>query len=224
MVLDYTSNRIPLYLNVTHIKMGRRGSPDPTNHRRETTNRGANRATQHSCHRTRGKVDTSRAMEASRADGVQVAADDQRCTLALTAYRLEQPVTAKGKRWTPVNNHELACRLSYFLWSTMPDEELQKAMMGRIPVDDKTMVVQTKRMLKDSRTRRLAVEFACQWLGIRNFNEDNGKNEKLYPEFAELRGAMYEESVRFLEDIFRNDGSILDIIHADHTFLKLSRP
>ena len=134
-------------------------------------------------------------------------------------YRLEQPVTAKGKRWTPVSNHELACRLSYFLWSTMPDEELQKAMMGRMPVDDKTMVVQTKRMLKDSRTRRLAVEFACQWLGIRNFNEDDGKNEKLYPEFAELRGAMYEESVRFLEDIFRNDGSILDIIHADHTFL-----
>ena len=101
----------------------------------------------------------------------------------------------------------------------MPDEELQKEMMGRIPVDDKTMVVQTKRMLKDSRTRRLAVEFACQWLGIRNFNEDNGKNEKLYPEFTELRGAMNEESVRFLEDIFRNDGSILDIIHADHTFL-----
>ena len=74
-------------------------------------------------------------------------------------------------------------------------------------------------MLDDPRTRRLAVEFASQWLGIRNFDEDDGKNEKLYPQFASLRGAMYEESVRFLEELFRKDGSILDLLNANHTFV-----
>ena len=134
-------------------------------------------------------------------------------------YRLEQPATAKGKRWAPVSNRELASRLSYFLWSTLPDEPLQRALNGRQPVDDRVVATQARRMLDDPRTRRLAVEFASQWLGIRNFDEDDGKNEKLYPQFASLRGAMYEESVRFLEELFRKDGSILDLLNANHTFV-----
>ena len=134
-------------------------------------------------------------------------------------YRLEQPATVKGKRWAPVSNRELASRLSYFLWSTMPDEPLRRALNGKLPVDDRVVAAQARRMLDDPRTRRLAVEFACQWLGIREFDVDDGKNEKLYPQFAELRGPMYEESVRFLEDLFRRDGSILDLLNADHTFL-----
>jgi hypothetical protein len=74
-------------------------------------------------------------------------------------------------------------------------------------------------MLKDPRTRRLAIQFACQWLHLRNFDQNDEKNEKLYPEFATLRGDMYEETIRFFEDMFRNDGSILDLLDADHTFL-----
>ena len=134
-------------------------------------------------------------------------------------YRLEQPATTKDKRWAPVSNRELASRLSYFLWSTMPDEPLRRALNGKLPVDDRVVAAQARRMLDDPRTRRLAVEFACQWLGIREFDLDDGKNEKLYPQFAELRGPMYEESVRFLENLFRQDGSILDLLNADHTFL-----
>ncbi|MGB0586164.1 MAG: DUF1592 domain-containing protein [Limisphaerales bacterium] len=134
-------------------------------------------------------------------------------------YRLEKPATAKGKRWAPVSNRELASRLSYFLWSTLPDEPLQRALNGKLPVDDRVVATQARRMLDDPRTRRLAVEFASQWLGIRNFDEDDGKNEKLYPQFASLRGAMYEESVRFLEELFRKDGSILDLLNANHTFV-----
>jgi hypothetical protein len=134
-------------------------------------------------------------------------------------YRLEQPATAKDKRWATVSNRELASRLSYFLWSTMPDETLRRALNGKLPVDDRVVAAQARRMLDDPRTRRLAVEFACQWLGIREFDLDDGKNEKLYPQFAELRGPMYEESVRFLENLFRQNGSILDLLNADHTFL-----
>ena len=74
-------------------------------------------------------------------------------------------------------------------------------------------------MLDDPRTRRLAIQFACQWLHVRNFDQNDDKNEKLYPEFATLRGRMYEETVRFFEDMFRNDGSILALLDADHTFL-----
>ena len=134
-------------------------------------------------------------------------------------YRLELPAAVKGKRWAPVSNRELANRLSYFLWSTMPDELLQHALNRKVPVGDRVVAEQARRMLDDPRTRRLAVEFACQWLGIREFDADDGKNEKLYPQFVNLRGAMYEESVRFLEDLFRKDGSILDLLSADHMFL-----
>ena len=101
---------------------------------------------------------------------------------------------------------------------TLPDEPLQRALNGKLPVDDRVVATQARRMLDDPRTRRLAVEFASQWLGIRNFDEDDGKNEKLYPQFASLRGAMYEESVRFLEELFW-DGSILDLLNANHTFV-----
>ena len=101
----------------------------------------------------------------------------------------------------------------------MPDDELQSALKGKLPASDRVVVAQTRRMLDDPRTRRLAVEFACQWLGIRGFDADDGKNEKLYPQFEKLRGAMYEESVRFFEDLFRNDGSILGLLNADYAFL-----
>ena len=65
----------------------------------------------------------------------------------------------------------------------------------------------------------MAIQFACQWLHVRDFDQNNDKNEQLFPEFAKLRGDMYEETVRYFEDLFRNDGSILDIIDGDHAFL-----
>jgi hypothetical protein len=87
---------------------------------------------------------------------------------------------------------------------------------------DKGLQQQAQRMLKDPRARRLAVQFACQWLHLRNFDQNDDKNEKLYPQFATLRHDMYEETVRFFEDMFRNDGSILDLLNANHTFLNES--
>ncbi len=152
-------------------------------------------------------------------------------------YRREKP--ARGDQPAPVSDIELASRLSYFLWSSMPDAELRRVVeasrSGRsrersadsisdLPYgnglnEDSELVSQTRRMLKDPRTRRLAVEFACQWLHVRNFDQTVEKNEKLYPEFTELRDDMYEETLRFFEDLFRNDRSILSILDADHTFV-----
>jgi hypothetical protein len=78
---------------------------------------------------------------------------------------------------------------------------------------------QSQRMLADPRSRRMAIEFACQWLHVRGFDKNDEKNEKLFPEFVDLRSAMYKETVLFFEDLFKNNGSVLDIIAADYTFL-----
>ena len=135
-------------------------------------------------------------------------------------YRLERPAVGEGQ--APITNVELASRLSYFLWASLPDSELRRAAQAGELTNEKTLMRQARRMLDDDRTRRLAIEFACQWLHIRDFDRNDDKNEKLYPEFARLRGEMYEESVRFFEDMFRNDGSILGLLTADHTFLNES--
>ena len=132
-------------------------------------------------------------------------------------YRRERPVA--GETATRVSDQELASRLSYFLWSSLPDAELRRVADGGRLTNETALLAQTRRMLDDDRTRRLAVEFACQWLHIRNFDENAEKNESLYPQFVTLREAMYEETVRFFEEMFRHDGSILDMLDADDTFL-----
>jgi len=74
-------------------------------------------------------------------------------------------------------------------------------------------------MLADPRVRRLAIEFACQWLHVRDFDTFDEKSDRHFPTFGALRGAMYEEPVRFFTDLFQRDGSVLEILDADHTFL-----
>ncbi|SIO61268.1 Planctomycete cytochrome C [Singulisphaera sp. GP187] len=132
-------------------------------------------------------------------------------------YRAEKPVPGAGQG--PVSNEELATRLSYFLWSSQPDRELRTLAESGKLTDPKTLASQARRMLRDDKARRLATEFACQWLHIADFDQLDEKSERHFPTFLGLRGAMYEESVRFFTDLFRNDGSILDILDADHTFL-----
>ncbi len=132
-------------------------------------------------------------------------------------YRGEhaQPGTAA----TPISNYELANRLSYFLWSSLPDAELRDvAAAGTLHQPD-VLRSQMRRMMADAKTRRMAIEFGCQWLHIRDFDQLDEKSEQHYPEFKVLRGAMYEEAIRFFEDLFRNDGSVLNLLDADHTFV-----
>ena len=146
-------------------------------------------------------------------------------------YRIEQPLP--GNRAGPVTNWELATRLSYLLWSSMPDEKLRAAAASghfvareqsdpvgqpEDPVGEQ-LVRHMHRMLQDQRVRGLATEFACQWLDLHDFASYDAKNERRYPTFAELRGDMYDEVVRFFEDLFRRNGSILEIIASDHTFV-----
>ena len=135
-------------------------------------------------------------------------------------YRLERP--GLGREPSAVGNEELASRLSYFLWSSAPDDELRQVAAAGQLVQPDILVAQTHRMLRDARTRRLAIEFACQWLHIRDFDQLDEKSERHFPQFTDLRDDIYEESIRFFADLFRNDGSILNILAADYTFVNES--
>jgi hypothetical protein len=132
-------------------------------------------------------------------------------------YRAE--MAPPGESAAPVSDFELATRLSYFLWSSAPDAELwAEAAAGRLR-ETGVLLGQARRMLKDDRTRRLATEFACQWLNIYAFDEFDEKSEAYFPEFASLRGPMHEEAIRFFTDLFQEDRSILSMLDADHTFV-----
>jgi hypothetical protein len=132
-------------------------------------------------------------------------------------YRIEKPV--EGAEQGPVSDWELASRLSYFLWASQPDAELREAAAkGSLHASD-VLDSQVKRILRDEKIRRLATEFACQWLQINDFEELDEKSERHFPMFAELRNDMAEESILFLTDLFQNNGSVLDILDADYTFL-----
>jgi hypothetical protein len=132
-------------------------------------------------------------------------------------YKIENPVP--GAIQGPINGWELATRLSYFLWSSEPDAELSRlASEGRLQ-NPAVLVAQTRRMLHDAKTRRLASEFACHWLQIDNFEHLDEKSEQHFPTFAGLRAAMAEESTLFFADLFQHDGSVLDILDADYTYL-----
>lgn len=132
-------------------------------------------------------------------------------------YRAEQ--SADGAAPQPVTEWELASRLSYFLWSSQPDEELRRCAARGTLHDPDVMEKQVQWMLADPKIGALATEFACQWLDVRGFDRHNEKREQVFPQFTGLREAMYEEAVRFFVDLFQRDGSLLEVIDTDHTFL-----
>jgi Protein of unknown function (DUF1592)/Protein of unknown function (DUF1588)/Protein of unknown function (DUF1587)/Protein of unknown function (DUF1585)/Protein of unknown function (DUF1595)/Planctomycete cytochrome C len=133
-------------------------------------------------------------------------------------FRIEQ--APPGKSPGSVNDWELATRLSYFLWSSPPDAELRNLAAEGGLRDPKVLSPQVQRMLKDDRTRALAIEFGTQWIHVRGFDDLKEKNEKLFPEFdAGLRKALYEEAILFFQDLFQNDRAVTEILDADYTFL-----
>lgn len=132
-------------------------------------------------------------------------------------YRLE-PASDQA-RIRPLNDWELASRLSYFLWSSLPDERLRYLADSRQLHRPEVLSAEVQRMLADPKTRALATEFACQWLHLKDFNTLNEKSEKIFPEFLELREPMYEEVVRFFSDFFQNNRPVSDILESDRTYL-----
>ncbi len=120
----------------------------------------------------------------------------------------------------PLPAYDLASRLSYFLWASMPDEELsQHAAAGDLRKPE-VLIAQTRRMLKDDRVRGLATEFGGNWLDFRHFEQHNGVDRQRFPAFTnDLRESMFEEPIRFIEDAFRGNRSVLDFLYGNYTFV-----
>ncbi len=116
-----------------------------------------------------------------------------------------------------VTELELASRLSYFLWSSMPDDELLSlAEKGRLRAN---LPAQVRRMMADARSQALAENFSAQWLQTRNL-EALKPDPKKFPEFdSELRDAMRQETERFFAALVQEDRSILDLLDAPFTYL-----
>ncbi|MEB2361590.1 MAG: DUF1592 domain-containing protein [Bryobacteraceae bacterium] len=119
----------------------------------------------------------------------------------------------------PITDFELASRLSYFLWSSMPDEELFRLAEAGVLKNREVLAIQTRRMLRDPRSKALAENFGGQWLQTRNL-ESHRPDPGKFPNFdGELRDAMSRETELFFESIVREDRSILDFLAADYTYL-----
>jgi mono/diheme cytochrome c family protein len=120
----------------------------------------------------------------------------------------------------PLSPYALASRLSYFLWSSLPDRELLAHAAAGDLEKPAVLVAQARRMLQDDRARALSVEFGGNWLDYRRFEEHNAVDRERFPSFTnELREAMFEEPVRFLDNVIRNGGSVLDLIYGNYTFV-----
>ncbi len=133
-------------------------------------------------------------------------------------YRLDQ--VAAGAAVQPLPDYALASRLSYFLWSSMPDDELFAHAAAGDLHQPQVLVAQTKRMLRDDRVRGMATEFAGNWLEFRRFEEHNAVDRERFAGFTnELRQAMFEEPLRFFIDVASHNRSVLDFLDADHTFV-----
>ena len=130
----------------------------------------------------------------------------------------DPPGAAPGAVYA-VSDLELASRLSFFLWSSIPDDELlDLAVEGRLR-DPDVLEGQVRRMLADGRSRSLVTSFAGQWLHLRNVPAV-APDEDRFPDVGEgLRQAMRRETELFVESVFREDRSVLDLLTADYTFV-----
>ena len=133
-------------------------------------------------------------------------------------FRMHESDTKKAIE--RLDDFALASRLSYFIWSSMPDSELLSlAEQGKLR-DPAVYGQQITRMLADARSRGLAEEFGGNWLGFRHFLSHNSVDRNRFPQFDDtLRRSMFEEPVHFFANIIRNNESVLDLLYGEHTFV-----
>jgi len=142
-------------------------------------------------------------------------------------YRVEQVADAAPSKQSPdlppikpLTNWEMASRLSYFLWSSIPDDELRRAAGADELTDPAGIQRQVKRMIADPKARRLSIEFFGQWLGFYHFDQHKGVDTSRFPEFTDdVKEAMYDEAITFFEHVIRKERPVREILSADYTFL-----
>ncbi len=119
----------------------------------------------------------------------------------------------------PLDDYQLASRLSYLLWATMPDDELMGLADSRTLHEPGILEAQVKRLLQDPRSRALFDGFGAQWLGVGGL-ESQVFDPAVFPQMtAEMREAMYDEARLFFESIVRENRSVINFVDADYTYL-----
>jgi mono/diheme cytochrome c family protein len=161
-------------------------------------------------------------VEEAQAEGEKWEAGVQRAIQAILCspkflFRVELDDRPQSPEPRPLDEFQLASRLSYFLWSTMPDDELlDLADQGQLTPN---LEQQVRRMLADPKSSELVRNFALQWLQVERL-EWIAPDAQLFPSFNNrLRAAMLKETELFFESIVREDRSVLDLLDADYTFL-----
>jgi hypothetical protein len=120
----------------------------------------------------------------------------------------------------PLGDYELASRLSFFLWSSLPDDELLTAASKGKLQDEDELVAQTQRMLHDARTEAFAREFFGQWLRYRDYLSKDPINAEAFPGYNDaLRESMFEEPVRLATHLIQHDRPLTDLLNSDMTFV-----
>jgi hypothetical protein len=120
----------------------------------------------------------------------------------------------------PLSSYALASRLSYLIWASMPDEELLRHAAANDLQKPAVLLAQSRRMMKDPRVSGLATEFTGNWLNFRLFENNNAVDRQRFPQFNnDLREAMFQEPIRYVEDAIQNDRSVLDLIYGNYTFV-----
>jgi mono/diheme cytochrome c family protein len=135
-------------------------------------------------------------------------------------FRIEtQPAKVAPGTAFRVNDLDLASRLSFFLWSSVPDDELLDVAVKKTLSKPEVLQQQVKRMLADPRSQALVENFAGQWLHVRNVAMHQPSPETLFHFDDNLRKAFERETQLFFQSIMRENRSVLDLLDADYTYL-----
>jgi hypothetical protein len=133
---------------------------------------------------------------------------------------VEGPAVFSAVPAEPLSSYALASRLSYFLWASMPDEELLRHAAANDLQKPAVLLAQARRMMKDARVRGLATEFTGNWLAFRLFENNNAVDRARFPQFNnDLREAMFQEPIRYVEDTIQNNRPVFDLLYGDYTFV-----
>ena len=134
-------------------------------------------------------------------------------------FRVERDPSHTSEQTYQISDLELASRLSFFIWSSLPDDELLDVAIANKLRASGVLEKQVRRMLADERASSLVNNFANQWLHLRNLDSST-PDLRLFPDFDEnLRRAFRQETEMFIESVLREDRSVLDLLQADYTFL-----
>ena len=124
---------------------------------------------------------------------------------------LTQKISSDGSEGSAtIRDVELASRLSFFLWSSIPDDELLKLAEQETLKEPETLTAQVTRMLADPRSRRFSENFVQQWLGL------DALNSVTHITDASLKEAVREEPIAFFEELLQHDGNVMDFVHSEY--------